>query len=44
MVRTTSFTFPQSNGMTGQNLNANIECQTGESVVGGGASVDPAQP
>jgi len=41
VVRTTSFTFPQSNGATGQILSGDAQCQAGESVVGGGSEVSP---
>ena len=34
--RTTSFTFPQNNGATGQNLDGNVQCAPGETVVSGG--------
>jgi hypothetical protein len=41
VVRTTSFSFPLSNGVSGQVLSGDAQCASGESVVGGGANVGP---
>ena len=41
VVRTASFSFPVSNGITGQVLSGDAQCQSGESVVGGGSNVAP---
>jgi hypothetical protein len=35
-TRTTTFTFPQSNGATGQLLDGHAQCQVGEKLVSGG--------
>lgn len=40
VTRTTSFTFPANNGATGQTLDGHVLCNTGESVLGGGSSMD----
>lgn len=39
ITRTTSFTFPADNGVTGQVLAADIQCLAGELVMGGGFSL-----
>ena len=41
VTRTTSFTFPANNGTTGQVLDGHAVCNSGESALGGGWSMDP---
>jgi hypothetical protein len=41
VTRTTSFTFPANNGATGQVLDGHAVCNSGESALGGGWSMDP---
>jgi hypothetical protein len=40
VTRTTSFTFPANNGATGQSLDGHVGCNSGESALGGGTSMD----
>jgi hypothetical protein len=42
VARTGSIVFPGSSGGNGQVLSQHVECQTGESVVGGGTEINPA--
>ncbi len=39
VTRTTSFTFPEDNGSTGQYLSDDVQCNAGEVVVGGGSEL-----
>ena len=41
LVRTTTLFFIAATGPNGQVLSDDVQCQAGESVVGGGADIDP---
>jgi hypothetical protein len=44
LVRTTALSFIAGLGPNGQVLSDDVQCQLGESVVGGGADIDPSTP